>query len=109
MHIKIQVKPPVGDQIMNFMDIKLNICDFLSNNMPNPIGISVITEIRRVANLPYSCPIKGNFAYTIKNSTFSNKILPPYTPQFIKFNFSLNLFADSEPMAQILLQGSTGR
>lgn len=44
---------------IKFIDFKLNICQILTQVQSLPLVKSLMEELRRTSDIPYSCPIKG--------------------------------------------------
>ncbi|XP_075167399.1 uncharacterized protein LOC142239489 [Haematobia irritans] len=107
MTAKVHIKRPGSDKVITFLNLKMPVCDVLSTTMGIPLARDVISELRKAGNFPYSCPIKGNVLFIVKNMTLSTNILPTYTPPFIKFNVTLDFEDNENHMGQMKLQGST--
>uniref|UniRef100_A0A1I8PBL1 MD-2-related lipid-recognition domain-containing protein n=1 Tax=Stomoxys calcitrans TaxID=35570 RepID=A0A1I8PBL1_STOCA len=91
---------------MKFMDFKMNICNFFTTAKSVPLIKAIVGEMRKSSNLPYQCPLKGNFLYTLSNFSINSKFLPSYTP-LVKFNFSFNTYDNQKLISQLFLEGST--
>ncbi|XP_075167398.1 uncharacterized protein LOC142239488 [Haematobia irritans] len=109
MTIKLHFKHAGSEKVIKFMDLKLPFCDVLSKTMVIPLARDIISEIRKAGNFPFSCPLKGNFLYFVKNLTLSKDILPSYAPPGVKFNFTFELIDNENYMGEIKVQGSTRR
>uniref|UniRef100_A0A1I8PFG5 Uncharacterized protein n=1 Tax=Stomoxys calcitrans TaxID=35570 RepID=A0A1I8PFG5_STOCA len=101
-HAQVKAGKPV-----KFLDFKINICNFLTTAMGVPFVKVLVEEMRKTSNLPYKCPLKGNFLYTLSNfSINSAKFLPAYAP-LIKFNFTFNTYENQNHISKIFVMGST--
>ncbi|XP_075167774.1 uncharacterized protein LOC142239919 [Haematobia irritans] len=107
-HIRIYFTPQQGLKAVKFLDLKLNICNFLSTSTSIPIIKTIMKEIRKTSNMPYECPMKVNYLYSLSNFSFSSKILPIYT-QYIKFNFSMDTYDSKKIIGRFFLEGTTVR
>ncbi|XP_075167397.1 uncharacterized protein LOC142239487 [Haematobia irritans] len=106
VRILISFQLPKNNKIITFLDVKLNICDFLSQIMGTPLVKRLMKEVRKTGNLPYACPVKGNYRYYFANYSVTDDLLPPYTP-LMKFNFSLSYFEHKKLFASSCIRGST--
>ncbi|XP_075167404.1 uncharacterized protein LOC142239496 [Haematobia irritans] len=91
---------------VKFVDLKMNICDILTQPMRVPILKVLFDEMRRTSNIPNRCPIKGNFLYSVANFTIDQSLLPPYVP-FVQFNFSLSFYEHAVKTSTLYLAGAT--
>ncbi|XP_019892957.1 uncharacterized protein LOC109612919 [Musca domestica] len=105
--IKIYVQPPKGNKVIQFLNIKLNICETLKRqNIAVPLIRYFFNEIMRKSNMPFSCPIVKDFAYNLTNFILTDSIFPVYT-FYVNFNFSLNFMNDYKSFGEMLLEGRT--
>ncbi|XP_019892956.2 uncharacterized protein LOC109612918 [Musca domestica] len=105
--MKIYIQPPNGDKILQFLNVKLNICETLKRqNIAVPMIRSIVNEIMRKSNVPFSCPIVKDFVYNLTNFILTDSIFPVYT-FFVNFNFTLNFMNDYKSFAELLLEGRT--
>ncbi|XP_075167770.1 uncharacterized protein LOC142239916 [Haematobia irritans] len=88
IHAQVCFTPQGSSRSIKFFDIRLNICDMLTTVMGNPFTKGLLDEMRRSSNIPYDCPIKGNYLYSFSNYSLTTQTLPTYTP-LMKFNFTL--------------------
>ncbi|XP_059226467.1 uncharacterized protein LOC131998152 isoform X2 [Stomoxys calcitrans] len=97
---------PKKDKVIKFLDLKMTICDVLSQMMSVPLVKRIIKETRRTSNMPYACPIKANYLYYMANYSITDELFPTYTP-YISFNFSLFYFENGKLFASSNVGGAT--
>ncbi|XP_075167533.1 uncharacterized protein LOC142239625 [Haematobia irritans] len=105
IRIKLDVTPHRSKKRITFVDMKLNLCDGLTQSNKNIIIRSLISEIRRTSNLPATCPLKANYWYKLNNVTLSPDLLPSYTP-FLNFTFNFLAFRSGNLYAEIQWKGA---
>ncbi|XP_059225851.1 uncharacterized protein LOC131997959 [Stomoxys calcitrans] len=89
-----------------YLDVRVNVCKFLSATMHLPILRMFLDEVRETSNLPFKCPLKKNYLYSISNYTILSEYLPPYTP-LVQFNLTLNTYDNRRPIAKLFAMGAT--
>ncbi|XP_075167775.1 uncharacterized protein LOC142239920 [Haematobia irritans] len=107
-HIYIYANLLNNPKAVKFLDIKFNICNFLGSSATNPIMKSLMTELWKTTNMPYECPMKANYLYTLTNYSISNILFPNYTPH-VKFNFTLDTVYSDKVVARFIVEGYTVR
>ncbi|XP_075165063.1 uncharacterized protein LOC142237593 [Haematobia irritans] len=105
-HIRVYFTPEKAVKAVKFLDVKLNICNFLSTATTIPLMKAILAEIRKAGNLPYECPLKVDHLYSLSNYSISTKLLPTYTPR-LKFNFTLDTYNDMKNIGRFLVEGAT--
>uniref|UniRef100_A0A1I8PM60 Uncharacterized protein n=1 Tax=Stomoxys calcitrans TaxID=35570 RepID=A0A1I8PM60_STOCA len=105
-HLLVYFNPIKRVKAFKFLDFKMNICDVLSQAITVPIVKVLMDEMRRTSNLPFSCPIKGNFLYSVANYRIDASTLPPYVP-IVPFNYSLSFYKNDEKVMGIFVAGAT--
>ncbi|XP_073811876.1 uncharacterized protein [Musca autumnalis] len=106
-HAVIYVRTPRTSKVVKFFDFKINVCDALSmSTYPIPLAKDLFDEARRTSNLPYNCPIKGNYLYYMNNYTVTSELLPAYAP-IMNFSFILNIYEDDKLIIASETQGGT--
>ncbi|XP_019891612.2 uncharacterized protein LOC109612214 [Musca domestica] len=98
--------PQNAKRAVKFVDLNMKVCDVLSQSMTLPLIKTIINEVRKTSNLPYACPIKGNFTYKFVNLTLDANILPTYTP-LISYNFSTKFYEHQKLLAILDVSGAT--
>ncbi|XP_059225471.1 uncharacterized protein LOC106088909 [Stomoxys calcitrans] len=105
LHLLATFIPNKGVKSIKFMDIKLNICTILSQISRVPLIKNLMAEVRRKGNLPYECPVKGDFLYSLLNYTSDASLLPPYAP-ILKYNFTLTTFENNRKLGYLHISGA---
>ncbi|XP_059225847.1 uncharacterized protein LOC131997958 [Stomoxys calcitrans] len=105
-HILAYFTPTLAKKAVKFLDLRINICDMLSTVTSIPLMKVILDEVRRTGNLPYRCPVKGNFLYTLKNYSVSAETLPSYMPS-MKFNFSFYTYDNQQLISKFVMDGAT--
>ncbi|XP_059224888.1 uncharacterized protein LOC131997679 [Stomoxys calcitrans] len=85
--IVIKMNLPKQSKILKFLDVKVTICDSLTNMDKVPLIKEHFNELMTSSTLPVSCPIKANVLYKINNYTITNNFFPIYTP-VMDFNYT---------------------
>ncbi|XP_075167402.1 uncharacterized protein LOC142239494 [Haematobia irritans] len=105
VQLTVRVLPSRGKTVIKFIDLKINLCDGLQTSFINPLTKSLFAEMRKSSNIPYECPLVGNFTYTFKNFSLTEKNLPLYTPS-VNYTFALLLWEKARMVANFTLLGS---
>uniref|UniRef100_A0A1I8NHM1 Uncharacterized protein n=1 Tax=Musca domestica TaxID=7370 RepID=A0A1I8NHM1_MUSDO len=104
-HTQILVRMKRGQPVLKFLDFKVNVCDALSvSSFPIPLAKDLFDEARRTSNLPYNCPLKGNFLYYINNYTVTSETIPAYAP-LMNFSLIFNIYKNNELVIATETQG----
>lgn len=68
LHIRVYATPFRGRKPIEFLNVKTNICQTLSQTMAIPLLKNIMSQLRNTSNFPYSCPVKkvrGSFSTCI--------------------------------------------
>ncbi|XP_061393964.1 uncharacterized protein LOC133329507, partial [Musca vetustissima] len=106
VHITSFFTPQNAKKAVKFLDLNLKICDVLKDTNSLSIMKTILAELRKTSNLPYSCPIKANFKYNFINFTLDADTLPPYTP-LMSYNFTVKYYENKKLLLTMDVDGST--
>ncbi|XP_013106639.2 uncharacterized protein LOC106086491 [Stomoxys calcitrans] len=104
--IEVTYVLPKGQNIVKFLQIKLNICDALEQLKTVPLLKKLFIELIHNSNIPYTCPIKGNEVYNMTGFIISDEVFPPYTP-ILAFNYTVSFYENQKLFATHHTQGAT--
>ncbi|XP_059224889.1 uncharacterized protein LOC131997680 [Stomoxys calcitrans] len=105
--ITIAVNLPGQTKKIQVLDVKLKVCDILSNMGKVPMIKKHFNELMRSSTLPILCPIKGNVLYKINNYTITNDFFPNYTP-VMNFNYTVDFYeSNNRLVCKYFLAGAT--
>ncbi|XP_075157926.1 uncharacterized protein LOC142231193 [Haematobia irritans] len=104
--ILLDLRPTKGQKVVQFLNVKMNACDALNHLSTNPILKTLLIELTRSSNLPYTCPVQANHMYKVANFTVTNNIFPSYTP-LLQFNYTLNIYENRKTLVSIIIKGAT--
>uniref|UniRef100_A0A1I8PLJ7 Uncharacterized protein n=1 Tax=Stomoxys calcitrans TaxID=35570 RepID=A0A1I8PLJ7_STOCA len=102
----VHFRPVKGEKSVKFLDVKLNVCDVLSKTSSVPLLKTLMDEVRRKGNLPYDCPMKGNYLYSLVNYSLDASLLPAYAP-ILAFNFTWTVFEYQKKIGCLGISGAT--
>ncbi|XP_013118111.1 uncharacterized protein LOC106095420 [Stomoxys calcitrans] len=98
--------PMKGAKLVKFLDVKINICDALSQSNSSPLLKSLLEEFKKKSDLPNGCPVKGGYLYSVANYSVDSTTLPPYAP-ILTFNCTVTIFEHNKRIASIRTMGAT--
>uniref|UniRef100_A0A1I8P1F2 Uncharacterized protein n=1 Tax=Stomoxys calcitrans TaxID=35570 RepID=A0A1I8P1F2_STOCA len=90
---------------IQFLDIRLKMCDILENALQNPLAKKIFAEFRRTSNIPAMCPFKANFLYQMNNFTVNDKYAPTYAP-LLNFTVGYDLYEKTQLFATVKTIGA---
>ncbi|XP_073811866.1 uncharacterized protein [Musca autumnalis] len=99
-------KMPFATKYITFLNVTMGLCELLKDKMPIVLVRTLVEELRKSSNIPYSCPLKKNFLYKLENFTLTESIFPTYTP-IVDFTFRSEYFENRRLLGTIQLQGAT--
>ncbi|XP_059223143.1 uncharacterized protein LOC131996954 [Stomoxys calcitrans] len=101
----IHVRGIKRNRTITFLDVKMKMCDLLRHTNYMPLVDQIMNEVRRVTNLPMSCPVEGNVMYNVTNVIITDDLFPVYAPP-VYFNVTIDFFDRNKLLALYRLQGS---
>uniref|UniRef100_A0A1I8Q3K4 MD-2-related lipid-recognition domain-containing protein n=2 Tax=Stomoxys calcitrans TaxID=35570 RepID=A0A1I8Q3K4_STOCA len=104
----ISIKGFTRNDTVTFLDVKMNICDLIQHVKYVPLIDQIMNKLRRVTNVPMSCPVKGNTMYNITNLVITDELFPVYAPP-IHFNVTINFLDNKKLLALYRLQGTIAK
>ncbi|XP_075168609.1 uncharacterized protein LOC142240773 [Haematobia irritans] len=106
MRVWVSVRPRNGKKTIKFLDVHLNVCKIFAGSLENLLLRSLLNELRRSSNVPSCCPFKRNFLYQMNNFSFTDALLPLYTP-LINFTFGMEFMEEKSLFAITRITGAT--
>ncbi|XP_059219929.1 uncharacterized protein LOC131995331 [Stomoxys calcitrans] len=108
VEILLDAKPSTGKNLMKLIRIRISICEALNQMFSNPILKTLMIELFRTTNLPYACPINGNYMYNATDCIISDDLVPSYLVN-LQFNFTVNFLENRRRFVELLIRGATVR
>ncbi|XP_058982100.1 uncharacterized protein LOC109612213 [Musca domestica] len=105
LHIRVYATPFRGRKPIEFLNVKTNICQTLSQTMAFPLLKNIMSQLRSTSNFPYSCPVKKDIEFYIKNFNLNTKLVPAYAPQ-LTFNCSLDFYEHGKLVTTFYIEGA---
>uniref|UniRef100_A0A1I8NKX9 Uncharacterized protein n=1 Tax=Musca domestica TaxID=7370 RepID=A0A1I8NKX9_MUSDO len=106
-HIFIDIMPMGSRQAIRMVDVRFSICNVLKQMSFSKFLEPLVTEFKRVTNLPKSCTFKKDIAYEVKNFTLSDKFVPRML-SLSNFYYKVEVFNRNNLIGTVEISGSGG-
>ncbi|XP_075167396.1 uncharacterized protein LOC142239486 [Haematobia irritans] len=107
IRLVIGIKPFENDKKFKFADLKMNLCDLLNApKLPIMVANSIYKEVMRASNVPFQCPIKGNFLYNVSGFRIDENLFPTYT-LLVKYDVTMKFYERGQMYAVVSVKGAT--